>query len=140
VHPVDGEVAPLLLGPADELAAQLGSLMLESPTITCRRRNRSASACGSSLVLMIGPDLVVAEPADDLPGDQERDPDVGQPTELAVSADQVVLVAAVELPAESMLSLKRYISPASPPREAAGRRPRAGLPRSAPRLVVRDQP
>src|SRR6185437_7542287 len=24
VHPVDGEVAPLLLGPADELAAQLG--------------------------------------------------------------------------------------------------------------------
>jgi hypothetical protein len=37
------------------------SLMFESPTITCRRRNRSASACGSSLVLMIGRDRVVAD-------------------------------------------------------------------------------
>ena len=37
------------------------SLMLESPTITCRRRNRSASACGSSRVLMMGRLRVVAE-------------------------------------------------------------------------------
>ena len=36
------------------------SLMLESPTITCSRRNRSASACGSSRVLMIGRERVVA--------------------------------------------------------------------------------
>jgi hypothetical protein len=36
------------------------SLMLESPTMTCSRRNRSASACGSSRVLMIGPRPVVA--------------------------------------------------------------------------------
>ena len=36
------------------------SLMLESPTITCSRRKRSASACGSSRVLMIGRDRVVA--------------------------------------------------------------------------------
>ena len=34
--------------------------MFESPTITCRRRNRSASACGSSRVLMIGRLRVVA--------------------------------------------------------------------------------
>src|SRR6185503_466867 len=32
---------------------------------------------------------------DDLAADQERDEDVGQPAELAVPADQVVLVAAV---------------------------------------------
>ena len=37
------------------------SLMFESPTMTCSRRKRSASACGSSLVLMIGRDLVVAD-------------------------------------------------------------------------------
>ncbi len=36
------------------------SFMFESPTITCRRRYRSASACGSSRVLMIGRDRVVA--------------------------------------------------------------------------------
>ena len=36
------------------------SLMLESPTMTCSRRNRSASACGSSRVLMIGRLRVVA--------------------------------------------------------------------------------
>ena len=36
------------------------SLMFESPTITCSRRKRSASACGSSRVLMIGRDRVVA--------------------------------------------------------------------------------
>jgi hypothetical protein len=34
--------------------------MLESPTITWRRRYFSASACGSSRVLMIGLDRVVA--------------------------------------------------------------------------------
>ena len=37
------------------------SLMLESPTITCRRRNRSASVCGSSCLLMIGRLRVVAD-------------------------------------------------------------------------------
>ena len=37
------------------------SLMLESPTITCSRRKRSASACGSSRVLMIGRLRVVAD-------------------------------------------------------------------------------
>ena len=37
------------------------SLMFESPTMTCSRRNRSASACGSSRVLMIGRLRVVAE-------------------------------------------------------------------------------
>ena len=43
------------------LSSVVVSLMLESPTITCSRRKRSASACGSSRVLMIGRDLVVAE-------------------------------------------------------------------------------
>ena len=38
------------------------SLMFESPTMTCRRRYFSASACGSSRVLMIGRLRVVAEP------------------------------------------------------------------------------
>ena len=37
----------------------------------------------------------LAGAADDLPGDQERHQDVGEPGELAVPADQVVLVAAV---------------------------------------------
>jgi hypothetical protein len=37
------------------------SLMLESPTITWRRRYRSASAWGSSRVLMIGRLRVVAD-------------------------------------------------------------------------------
>ena len=36
------------------------SLMFESPTITCSRRNRSASAWGSSRVLMMGRERVVA--------------------------------------------------------------------------------
>ena len=36
------------------------SLMLESPTMTCSRRYFSASACGSSRVLMIGRERVVA--------------------------------------------------------------------------------
>ncbi len=36
------------------------SLMFESPTITWSRRKRSASACGSSRVLMIGRLRVVA--------------------------------------------------------------------------------
>lgn len=35
--------------------------MLESPTMTCMRRYRSASACGSSRVLMSGRERVVAE-------------------------------------------------------------------------------
>ena len=37
------------------------SLMFESPTMTCSRRKRSASACGSSRVLMIGRLRVVAD-------------------------------------------------------------------------------
>ena len=37
------------------------SLMLESPTMTWRRRKRSASAWGSSRVLMIGRLRVVAD-------------------------------------------------------------------------------
>jgi hypothetical protein len=96
--------------------------MFESPTMTCRRRYFSASACGSSRVLMIGRERVVAletpsqmwigalgeaehGPArglkhlagtdDELAGDEERDQHLGQPVELPVSADQVVLVAAV---------------------------------------------
>ena len=107
---------------APTLSSVVVSLMLESPTMTCSRRKRSASACGSSRVLMIGrragggrghalPDVLgpladavdraarglqhLAGAADDLPGDQERDQHVGQPAELAVPADQVVLVAAV---------------------------------------------
>ncbi len=36
-----------------------------------------------------------ARAADELPGDQERDQDVGQPAELAAPGDQVVLLAAV---------------------------------------------
>ena len=97
------------------------SLMLESPTITWRRRNRSASACGSSRVLMIGRERVVAaetpsqmcsarcamqycapagrgapsRAAPDLARDEERDQHVGHPSELAVRGDEVVLVAAV---------------------------------------------
>jgi hypothetical protein len=46
---------------APTLSSMVVSLILESPTITCSRRKRSASACGSSLVLMIGRDLVVAD-------------------------------------------------------------------------------
>src|SRR3990172_42450 len=38
----------------------VNSDMFESPTITWSRRKRSASACGSSRVLMIGRDRVVA--------------------------------------------------------------------------------
>ncbi|SHW79951.1 Uncharacterised protein [Mycobacteroides abscessus subsp. abscessus] len=37
------------------------SAMLESPTMTCRRRYFSASACGSSRVLMMGRLRVVAD-------------------------------------------------------------------------------
>ena len=104
------------------LSSVVVSLMLESPTITCRRRYFSASACGSSRVLMIGrrpgggagdalPDVLgalgdavrraarglgdLAGAHDDLPGHQERDQHVGQAAELAGPADQVVLVAAV---------------------------------------------
>ena len=42
------------------LSSVVVSLMLLSPTITWSRRYRSASACGSSRVLMIGRDRVVA--------------------------------------------------------------------------------
>ena len=98
------------------------SLMLLSPTMTCRRRKRSASACGSSRVLMIGRLRVVAEetpsqmcsarwltqytaprgvcstlpaPTTICRDHQERDEHVGQPGELALPPDEVVLVAAV---------------------------------------------
>ena len=90
--------------------------------MTCSRRYFSASACGSSRVLMMGRLRVVAletpsqmcsarwetlydaprgrlgdlaGPDDDLPGHQERDQDVGELAELAGAADEVVLVAAV---------------------------------------------
>ncbi len=42
------------------LSSVVVSLMFESPTMTCSRRKRSASACGSSRVLMMGRDRVVA--------------------------------------------------------------------------------
>jgi len=42
------------------LSSVVTSFMLLSPTMTCRRRKRSASACGSSRVLMIGRLRVVA--------------------------------------------------------------------------------
>ena len=87
------------------------SLMFESPTMTCSRRKRSASAWGSSRVLMIGRDRVVAleTPSQmcsarwlmqyiaprarlehlararvDLAGHEERDQDVGELREVAV--------------------------------------------------------
>ena len=102
--------------------------------MTWRRRYFSASACGSSRVLMIGRLRVVAleTPSqmcsarwltlydaprgvwmhlagadDDLAGHQERDEHVGQPAELAGPPDQVVLVAAVGVAGESVLFLKR---------------------------------
>ena len=98
------------------------SLMLESPTITWSRRKRSASACGSSRVLMIGRERVVAldTPSQmcsarwldavhraagrlqhlaragvDLAGHEERDEHVGELGEVALALDEVVLVAAV---------------------------------------------
>ena len=43
------------------LSSVVVSDMFESPTMTCRRRNFSASACGSSRVLMIGRLRVVAD-------------------------------------------------------------------------------
>ena len=46
---------------APTLSSVVGSAMLESPTMTCSRRYFSASACGSSRVLMIGRDRVVAD-------------------------------------------------------------------------------
>ncbi len=90
--------------------------------MTCSRRYFSASACGSSRVLMIGRDRVVADetpsqmcsarwdrqkvaafgvcstlpaPRDQLAGDQERQQHIGDPGELTGPHDQVVLVAAV---------------------------------------------
>ncbi len=45
---------------APTLSSVVTSFMLLSPTITCSRRKRSASACGSSRVLMIGRLRVVA--------------------------------------------------------------------------------
>ena len=42
-------------------SAKVGSDMLESPTITCMRRKRWESPCGSSRVLMIGRVRVVAD-------------------------------------------------------------------------------
>ena len=100
------------------------SLMFESPTMTCRRRKRSASACGSSRVLMIGRDRVVARrhafpdvlgplgdavhraacglqhlarARVDLAGHEERDQHVGELREVAFALDEIVLVAAVRV-------------------------------------------
>ena len=136
------------------------SLMLESPTITWSRRNRSASACGSSRVLMIGRERVVAlrdalpdvlgalgdavlraaRPvqdlacaAVDLPGHEERDQHVGHARELAVAGDQVVLVAAVGVAGRVGVVLEQVdLSARCPPRAAASRRRRAAPPGSAP--------
>ena len=104
------------------LSMVVDSHMLESPTMTCSRRYFSASACGSSRVLMIGPaaggrardalpDVLgalaqaerrglrrlqhLARAADQLARDQERQQHVGDPGELARPHDEVVLVAAV---------------------------------------------
>lgn len=104
------------------LSMVVDSLMLESPTMTCRRRYFSASACGSSRVLMIGRERVVAldtpprcaRPVatgrtsrlggglqhlacttDELAGHQERQQHIGDTGELACAHDQVILVAAV---------------------------------------------
>ena len=143
------------------LSSVVVSLMLESPTMTCSRRYRSASACGSSRVLMIGRERVVAlrdalpdvlgaladtavdraarglqhlaGAADDLAGHQERDQHVGQPGELAVPADQVVLVAAVGVAGRVGVVLEQVDRRRRcPPRAAAARRRRAGPRGSAP--------
>ena len=69
-------------------------------------RPRPGGGAGDALPDVVGPlaDAVdraarglqhLARAADHLPGDKERDQDVGEPLELAVPADQVVLVAAV---------------------------------------------
>src|SRR3546814_6208771 len=97
------------------------SLMFESPTRTWRRRYFSASAWGSSRVLMIGRLRVVAEltPSQmcsarwamqyiaprrlqhlagagvDLAGHEERDQDLGVVAEVVPPRGEVVLVAAV---------------------------------------------
>ncbi len=100
------------------------SLMLASPMITCSRRYFSGSACGSSLVLMIGRFSVVSRPtstskksarwliwkpssrpsapmptrpgaADHLPGHEERGEVPDDVRERRGPAHQVVLVAAV---------------------------------------------
>ena len=100
------------------------SLMFESPTITCRRRNRSASAWGSSRVLMIGRLRVVADETPsqmcsarwqrqkiapraglehlagsrvDLAAHEERDEHLRVVREVVPPARQVVLVAAVRV-------------------------------------------
>ncbi len=96
--------------------------MLESPTMTCSRRKRSASAWGSSRVLMMGRLRVVADDTPsqmcsarcdrqntapravcrtlpgagvDLAADEERDEHLGVVGEVVAPARQVVLVAAV---------------------------------------------
>src|SRR5918994_1901718 len=100
------------------------SLMFESPTITCSRRYRSASARGSSRVLMIGRLRVVADdtpsqmcsarwgkknpppprrrhplprPGVDLPRDEERDEHLGVVVKVVPPRGHVVLVAAVRV-------------------------------------------
>jgi len=104
------------------LSSVVTSFMLLSPTMTCSRRKRWASACGSSRVFddrpAAGggaadalPDVLgalahavdraarrlqhLAGADDDLAANQERDEHVGQSGELALPAHQVVLVAAV---------------------------------------------
>ncbi len=100
------------------------SLMFESPTITWSLRNRSASACGSSRVLMIGPatrgrrrdafpDVLrtlrqaehrasrslqnLARTCVDLPAHEERDQDLCVVGEIVSPAGQVVLVTTVRV-------------------------------------------
>jgi hypothetical protein len=90
--------------------------MLESPTMTWSRRYFSASACGSSRVLMMGRLRVVADvlgsltetehrpprrlehlagPGVGLSTDQERDQHLGVVGEIVAPAGQIILVATV---------------------------------------------
>jgi hypothetical protein len=65
-----------------------------------RRRGRHAlpdvlGSLADAVDRAAGREQHLAGSADDLAGDQERDQDVGEPAELAMSPDEVVLVAAV---------------------------------------------
>ena len=132
--------------------------------MTWRRRNRSASAWGSSRVLMIGPgpgggrrdalpdvlgplgDAVHGAPGrledlpragEDLAADEERDQDVGEAGEVALPLDEVVLVAAVGVAGRVGVVLEQvHLTPdALLPQPLLGRHEEA-LEDPLPRLVV----
>ena len=143
------------------------SLMFESPTITCRRRYFSASACGSSRVLMIGPapgggrghalpdvlgplgDAVhraagglqhLAGPGVDLAGDEERDQHLGVVAEVVAARREVVLVAAVAVAGRVRVVLEEVDDAADPLlAQPLLRRPEELLEDPLPRLVVGDE-